>query len=105
MIKVMFTALSFLICALPVRTEEQRSFCGKPVGRWIEVLRDKTSRERPRAARALSYFGPAAKGAVPDLIEALRDDPDGRLGVGAVEALGRIGPDAGPAVPLLIRRF
>ena len=53
-----------------------------------------------QAAWALSYFGPEAKEAVPDLIEFLRTSRNER---GAVEALGRIGPDAATAIPLLSR--
>ncbi len=43
--------------------------------------------------------------AVPDLIELLREGRDDGYGPAVIEALGRIGPDAAPAVPFLIERF
>ena len=52
------------------------------------------------AARSLGQFGPQAKAAVPDLIEALRDE-DKMVRMGAGYALAEIGADAADAVPAL----
>jgi HEAT repeat protein len=46
-------------------------------------------------------MGRRARGAVPDLIEAL-DDPEADVVVQAVSALGEIGPGAEAAVPKLV---
>ncbi len=86
----------------PAEADEQHTFCGKTVDQWIDVLRDKASRDREGAAWTLSYIGPDARDAIPELIDMLRDD---RLARTAEMALGRIGPDASRAVPLLIERF
>ena len=85
--------------------DELRSICSKTLDEWISDLRNKSRSERSEAAWALTYFGPAAKAAVPDLIEIIRIHKDDQLQLNCVEALGRIGPDAAPAVPLLINRF
>jgi HEAT repeat protein len=88
------------------RTEdEQRTLCGKTLDEWISDLRNTSRSKRSEAAWALAYFGPAAKAAVPDLIEIIRIHEDDQLKLNSVEALGRIGPDAAPAVPLLIKRL
>src|SRR5262249_10564766 len=52
------------------------------------------------AARVLGQMGPAARPAVPALVEALRD-ADNATGVLVAEVLGRIGPGAAAAVPAL----
>jgi HEAT repeat protein len=102
------------------------------VATLVKQLKDKSPAVRSKAARALENLDPAAKDAVPVLIEALKEKDDvtvlpvaakalGRLGSAAVPALtealevkdGRlqayaamalkqIGPDAKPAVPALI---
>ncbi|HTL18729.1 MAG TPA: HEAT repeat domain-containing protein [Patescibacteria group bacterium] len=55
-------------------------------------------------AYTLGEIGPAAKDAVPQLIELLKSNKDreGLLNVVAADALGRIGPAASNAVPALI---
>jgi HEAT repeat protein len=55
-------------------------------------------------AYTLGEIGPAAKDAVPQLIELVKSskDRDGFLNVSAAEALGKIGPAAATAVPTLI---
>ena len=55
---------------------------------------------REAAARSLGSLGPAAQAAIPALAAALRD-PEGRVGMDAADALGRIGGKA--AVPALVR--
>ena len=87
---------------IPAEADDERTFCSKTLDGWIKALRHGSSRERAEAALALSYFGPDARKAVPDLVLLLRDE---RLARVAVNALGRIGPDAAQAVPHLIERF
>jgi HEAT repeat protein len=89
----------------PLSVDEHRTLCGKTLDEWISDLRTKPASERSEAAWALTYFGPAAKAAVPDLLEIMRIHKDDELQLNSVEALGRIGPDAAPAVPLLIKRL
>jgi HEAT repeat protein len=76
---------------------------GQPVHQLAEVLRlDPSAAVCTEAALALFYMGPAAKPAVPALIDALGDE-DEHLRVAAMSALAAIGPDARDAVPALVR--
>jgi HEAT repeat protein len=101
------------------------------VAALTETLNDKRPWVRSAAARALGEFGPAAKEAVPRLIEMLGDQTStevtlplpkrplsaqdkqlyeelsammkrGQVREGVAATLGRIGPDARAAVPALI---
>jgi hypothetical protein len=47
--------------------DDARTFCGKTLDGWIAALRTGSAHERSSAAFALSYYGPMAKDAVPDL--------------------------------------
>ena len=64
------------------------------------VLGDEDGVLRRDAARFLGQMGPAARPAVPALVEALRDADDATR-VPVAEVLGRIGPGAAAAVPAL----
>jgi HEAT repeat protein len=68
--------------------------------RLVELLKDKDSEVRWRAAMTLGKIGPAARGTVPALVAALQDE-DALVREHAAEALGDIGPDARDAVPAL----
>jgi HEAT repeat protein len=73
---------------------------GKPVGHWVEALKDPDAKVRKKAVRKLANAGAAAPAVVPALAGALKDrDP----AVRAEAALGllRIGPEARDAVPAL----
>ncbi|MBI3464751.1 MAG: HEAT repeat domain-containing protein, partial [Planctomycetes bacterium] len=66
----------------------------------VKALKHSDPFVRSRAAVVLGQIGPAAKAAVPALIEALKDpNPYTRWSV--VEALGKIGPKARDAMPAL----
>jgi HEAT repeat protein len=84
--------------------DDQRTFCGKSLARWRELLRDKTASEssRRQAAFALGCFGPEAKPAVPDLIDAVRQ---GQVRDEAADAMTWIASGTDTAVPVLIERF
>jgi HEAT repeat protein len=84
----------------PTATDARRAIGGKTVDEWTRALRDRANRDHSRAAWMLAAFGPEAKAAVPELVEAL---DQGDLGV--MNALASIGPDAAPAVPLLAKQF
>jgi HEAT repeat protein len=88
----------------PARGDEHRTFCGRTIEGWREILRDKarTADGRRQAVLALGCFGQEAKAAVPDLIEVLHH---GQFQNGAVEALVQIGSGAEVTVPILIERL
>jgi HEAT repeat protein len=71
--------------------------CGPPrvehsVPSLVKTLKnDKDPNMRYWAAESLGNFGPPAREAVPDLIEALKD-PEPMVRMGAAYALGEIGP-------------
>lgn len=99
--------LSLVSAAPPAWGQASRSgpvlnaCAGKPEsGYWIERLTAPDPRTRSLAASALGEM--RAKTAVRALIRAL-DDGDARVRRAAVDALGRIGPDAKAAVPALTR--
>jgi len=66
------------------------------------MLKDENKQVREKAARSLGGFGPAAKEAVPALIESLKDKGIASFGGPnqgfAAVALGQIGQDAVPAL-------
>ncbi len=63
------------ISGQPVRADEPNVLWGRTLDGWIAALRDKTGKDRRAAVIALGYFGPAARAAVPDLIDAVRQGP------------------------------
>jgi HEAT repeat protein len=78
---------------------------GPAVPALVELLNGPDADMRVCAAEAIGGIGPAARGAVPPLIRAIRR-PDGEQGLEllagyAIQALGCIGPDANAAVPAL----
>jgi HEAT repeat protein len=73
----------------------------KPIGFWIESLRDRCFVMRCTAARALGGMGTAAEEAVPALLTLLADAEAG-VRTEAIEALAAIGTPARDAVPALV---
>jgi len=73
---------------------------GRPLSELIADLKAAAPATRNAAAYEIAGLGPAAKPAVPALIEAL-DDPDAAVRFPVTVALGEIGPDAVAAVPRL----
>jgi HEAT repeats len=73
---------------------------GRPLSEWIADLKADAPATRNAAAYEIAGLGPAAKPAVPALIEAL-DDPDAAVRFPVTVALGEIGPEAAAAVPRL----
>jgi len=95
--------LAALICVAeaPLLAAEEPSIDGKPLGAWIQALRDKNFLVRIQAADAIGRLGPAAKAAIPDLVCSFRDAVPPVADVSAY-ALGKIGPEA---IPSLIAEF
>jgi HEAT repeat protein len=62
------------------------------------ALKDADATVRAEAAVALGEIGPAAKAAVPKLLETLKSDKLDFAEPFVLGALGKIGPDAGPAL-------
>ena len=73
---------------------------GRPLSELIADLKAAAPATRNAAAYEIAGLGPAAKPAVPALIEAL-DDPDAAVRFPVTVALGEIGPEAAPAGPRL----
>ena len=76
------------------KRQKETTYQGKTVSKWAEALKNEDSFIRWRAASALGQIGPAAKDAVPALMEALKDKHSGVTRRAAASALGRIGPAA-----------
>jgi HEAT repeat protein len=72
------------------------------VDRAVKQLDSADQSARTSAAYHLSEMGPAAKYAVPRLIELLNSDPSMGVRGESANALSKIGPDAEAAVPSLI---
>lgn len=84
------------------------SYAGKSADEWIQVLETRLEKETDedkeacrRAAAALAQIGAAAKDAVPLLAKAIQS-PSLEVRHFAVDALGRIGPDAADSIPAII---
>ena len=103
-----YVVLAHLLACWPlaIQAEEPPLIWAKTVEEWIVALREDrgSDQDRDQAVRALGYFGPGARDAVPDLI-AIFARPNGKPNVSVIETLGRIGPDAALAVPLLVAQF
>ncbi len=104
------TASSFLLVLLVTNAEAQTSpmpvepeYDGRPLSSWLVDLKTAAAPySRNAAAYAIGGMGPAAKAAVPALIEAL-DDLEATVRFPVCIALREIGPDAKDAVPALTK--
>jgi len=79
----------------------QPSYLGVATGDWVAGLKSSDALERRLAAHALAEIGPAAREAVPALIEALRD-PESFVRVWAAAALARVQSENPDAIPALV---
>jgi HEAT repeat protein len=92
-----------LLAALAVgcgKSAQPLTASGKPVGHWVEALKDPDPKTRKRAVKALGAVGKADPAAIPALTGALKDR-DARVRAEAVLALLNVGPAAKAAVPAL----
>ncbi|MFQ5796574.1 MAG: HEAT repeat domain-containing protein [Candidatus Bipolaricaulia bacterium] len=92
-------ALSWMLVALVALTGVVAAHADQDqdINKLIEALMDDDVFVLIAAAEALGRMGPAARDAVPALVEAL-GDPQSLMRRHAAEALRRIGPDAVPAL-------
>jgi HEAT repeat protein len=79
----------------------QRSYLGVATGDWVATLNSSDPLERRLASHALAEIGPAAREAVPALIETLLD-PESFVRVGAAAALARVQPENPEAIRALV---
>ena len=79
----------------------QPSYLGVETGDWVAALKSSDSLERRLGAHALAEIGPAAREAVPALIETLRD-PESFVRVWAAAALARVEPENPDTIPALV---
>jgi hypothetical protein len=79
----------------------QPSYLGVATCDWVAAFESSDPLERRLAAHALAEIGPAAREAVPTLIEALRD-PVSFVSVWAAAALARVQPENPDAIPALV---
>jgi HEAT repeat protein len=80
--------------------QQKLVFQGRPLSAWIKDLKAEAPQTRNAAAYSIGSFGPAAKSAVPALIDAL-SDPVPAVRYPVCIALREIGPAAAAAVPAL----
>jgi HEAT repeat protein len=93
--------LALLAARAEAQTAKEPAFDGRPLSSWIADLKAAAPATRNAAAYAISGMGPAAKAAVPALVEALKDDSNPTVRYPVCVALREIGPDAREAVPAL----
>ena len=79
----------------------QPSYLGVATAGWVAALKSSDPLDRRLAAHALAEIGPAAREAVPALIETLRD-PESFVRVWAAAALARVQPENPDAIPALV---
>ncbi|MBV8138097.1 MAG: HEAT repeat domain-containing protein [Deltaproteobacteria bacterium] len=79
----------------------QPSYLGVATGHWVAALNSSDPLERRLALHALAQIGPAAREAVPALIEALLDS-ESFVRVWAAAALARVHPENPDAIPALV---
>jgi HEAT repeat protein len=79
----------------------QPSCLGVATGDWAATLNSSDPLERRLASHALAEIGPAAREAVPALIESLQD-PESFVSVWAAAALARAQPENPEAVHALV---
>ncbi len=94
------TIVGISVLLLGVIWANQRQYQATEVEKCIRNLQNyEFPHTRAYAAKVLGQMGPAARPAVPALLEALRDE-DGQVSRAAAEALGKIrpGPDAIPGL-------
>src|SRR5262245_18982446 len=74
---------------------------GADLGYWLQCLRVADPLQRLHAAMVLGLMGEQGQGAVPALIDAMRDE-DAEVRRMITAALGEIGPPSRTAVPALV---
>ncbi len=105
MSRVVRVGLAFVTgMSVLARSDDATKIGGKSAKDWVAALRSDAPKARWEAFGALMLFGPAARGEVPALIDAL-DDPRKDVQIKASGALRDIGPGAAAAAPALVRKL
>ena len=97
--KRLFLAIGILLLA---GCTPEPSFHGRPFSQWRQDLKSKEVSDRWRAVDVMFEFGPAAKHAIPELIDCLHDK-EFRVRIIAAQVLGNLGSEAKEAVPDLVQ--
>jgi HEAT repeat protein len=79
---------------------KEKYFSGQPVEHWLKEAKSADPKARKKAAEVLGNVGPAHKGALPALAEALKDR-DPKVRDAAVLGLSKNGPASASALPAL----
>lgn len=97
--------LLFFLLLPPVLTAQGAATApysrGRPLGDWVSQTSHYIPELRREAVKAIGALGPGARGAVPALIRATRDE-NNEVRYWAVDALRRIGPAASDAASALV---
>jgi HEAT repeat protein len=72
----------------------------RPLGHWVKELRSDDPKRREAARQVLAYAGPAAKAAIPLLLDQIRSDPGAHAS--ALTTLVDIRPPTETLVPVLL---
>jgi HEAT repeat protein len=95
-----YLTLCLILLLSGCQRQQPMTVSGKPIGHWLEALKDKNPQVRQRAVEALGNVGKADPAAIPALIGALQDPNPSVRGKAAL-ALLKSGPDAEEAIPAL----
>lgn len=93
--------LVLLASRAEAQSQKEPTHDGRPLSAWIADLKAPAPATRNAAAYAIGGMGPAAKAAVPALVQVLHEDTDPAVRFPVCIALREIGPDAKDAVPAL----
>jgi HEAT repeat protein len=100
---IFFASLAALALVVPFRASAEEAYRELPLSYWRQKLRDPQLKERRSAAASFAMMDSAmAKEGLADLIAALGDE-DAQVKYFCAETLGKIGPDARPALPELVK--
>src|SRR5262245_50920241 len=88
-----------LLTVFPISSIASEPPTKDEVAALVKQLKDSDFSKRSKASRALESLDPAAKDAIPVLIEALKDrQPEFNIAPPVARALGRLGKSAVPAL-------
>jgi HEAT repeat protein len=94
----------FLSCGCSKKKEEV-TYQGKPLSEWMKMLNDKKPHTKLEAIIAIKEIGPAAREAIPELIETIRKtrNQDKRFLFASVNALLALGKEIVPHMISLLK--
>lgn len=86
----------------PAIAQKEPVYKNYPLSAWVKDLTSVARLDRERAAAAIGAIGPEAGKAVQPLLAAYQKEREAELRVAYLDALGKIGRNASPAVPTLL---